>query len=82
MGCSDCRLSRRSHSRAGPLLIFATLFAQDAIPFSIHLASSIALDGHGLLPLLAHAGRSFLSVEAVNVAAGILVGCIVMLLGG
>ncbi len=42
---------------------FVTLFAQGLIPFSVLLASSIAQDGHGMLPLLAESKRGFLAVK-------------------
>jgi len=39
---------------SGPHLIFVTLFAEGIIPASILLEISIVLDGHGILPILAH----------------------------
>ena len=59
---------------SGPHLIFVTLFAQGKIPFSILLASSIAQDGHGMLPLLAESKRSFFLVKAINIAVALIVG--------
>lgn len=59
---------------SGPHMIFVTLYAQGAIPFSILLASSIVQDGHGMLPMLAHNRRAFLGIKLVNLAAGLLVG--------
>lgn len=66
---------------SGPHLIFVTLYAQGAIPFSILLASSIVQDGHGMLPLLAHSRSAFLSIKAVNFLVGILVGGLALLIG-
>jgi hypothetical protein len=37
---------------SGPHLIFLTLFYQNAIPFSILLASSVVQDGHGMLRMV------------------------------
>ncbi len=59
---------------SGPHLIFITLFIQGIIPISILLASSIAQDGHGMLPLLAESKRAFLAVKAVNVVVAFAVG--------
>ena len=61
---------------SGPHFIFVTLFAGGMIPFSILLASSIAQDGHGSLPLLAESKRSFLYVKSVNMVVALLVGLI------
>ncbi len=59
---------------SGPHLIFITLFAQGAIPFSVLLASSISQDGHGMLPLLAESKRGFLGVKLVNMIYALIVG--------
>lgn len=59
---------------SGPHLIFVTLFAQGAIPFSILLANSIVQDGHGTLPLLAVSGRAYIMLKLVNIAFGLLLG--------
>jgi hypothetical protein len=61
---------------SGPHLLFLTLFVEEAIPFSILLASSIVQDGHGMLPLLAESRRAFLKVKAINFLAGLLAGLI------
>ena len=66
---------------SGPHLIFVTLFAQGSIPFSILLASSIAQDGHGMLPLLAESKKSFFAVKFVNMIYAIVVGLSFLLLG-
>jgi hypothetical protein len=59
---------------SGPHMIFVTLYAQGAIPFGILLASSIVQDGHGMLPLLAEAKRSFAFCKIINFAVGLLAG--------
>ena len=59
---------------SGPHLVFVTLFAQGALPFSILLANSIVQDGHGTLPLLAVSRQAFLWLKLVNIAFGLLLG--------
>jgi len=66
---------------SGPHLIFVTLFAQGSIPFSILLASSIAQDGHGMLPLLAESKRSFLAIKIVNIVIALIFGYLGFLTG-
>jgi hypothetical protein len=67
---------------SGPHLIFVTLFAQGAAPFAIILASSIAQDGHGMIPLLAHSRRAFFAVKAIKVVVAFILGLIVLLVSG
>jgi hypothetical protein len=59
---------------SGPHLLFVTLYAQGAIPFSVLLASSVVQDGHGMIPLLAHSRRAFVAVKAINLLIGLLLG--------
>jgi hypothetical protein len=59
---------------SGPHLVFVTLFARGAIPFSILLASSIVQDGHGMLPMLAQSRRTFVLVKGINFVVGLAVG--------
>jgi hypothetical protein len=66
---------------SGPHLVFVTLFAQGLVPFSVLATSSIVQDGHGTLPLLAESRREWVKVKAVNVAAGLLLGGALLLLG-
>ena len=66
---------------SGPHLIFVTLFAQGSIPFSVLLASSIAQDGHGMLPLLAESKRGFLAVKFTNIIFALITGIIGYLTG-
>jgi hypothetical protein len=54
--------------------MFVTLFAEGMIPFSILLASSIAQDGHGMLPLLAESKRSFIVVKLINLIYALAFG--------
>ncbi len=66
---------------SGPHLIFVTLFAKGAIPFSILLASSIVQDGHGMLPLLAHSRRDFIVIKLINLLVGFTIGTVAVALG-
>ena len=66
---------------SGPHLVFVTLFATGMLPFSILLASSIAQDGHGSLPLLAESKRSFLAVKFVNIAFAFVIGILAYSVG-
>ncbi len=66
---------------SGPHLVFVTLFASGHIPFSILLASSIAQDGHGMLPLLAESKRGFIIVKITNIIFALIAGLSGFLLG-
>jgi hypothetical protein len=66
---------------SGPHLVFVTLFARGAIPFSILLASSIVQDGHGMLPMLAQSRRTFVVVKAINFVVGLAAGAAALALG-
>lgn len=66
---------------SGPHLLFVTLYAEGAIPFSVLLAGSIVQDGHGMIPLLAHSRRAFVLVKAVNLVVGLLVGLLGQAMG-
>jgi hypothetical protein len=66
---------------SGPHMIFVTLYAQGAIPFSILLASCIVQDGHGMIPMLAHSRRTFVQVKAIKFVIGLGVGLLLLGLG-
>lgn len=66
---------------SGPHLIFVTLYARGAIPFSILLTSSIVQDGHGMLPLLAHSRKAFIAVKLINLIVGWVVGAVAVAMG-
>ncbi len=66
---------------SGPHMVFLTLFAQGALPFSVLAASCVVQDGHGMLPLLAESRREFVKVKAVNLAAGLALGGALMAFG-
>ena len=66
---------------SGPHIVFITLFIGGTIPFSILLANSIVQDGHGAIPLLAESRKSFVYMKLVNVAVGLLVGGVGLMMG-
>jgi hypothetical protein len=67
--------------QSGPHIIFVTLFAQGAIPFSILFANSIVQDGHGAIPLLAESPRSFIAMKTIKLGIGILAGSAGLIFG-
>ena len=66
---------------SGPHLIFVVMFMNGTIPFSILLVSSIVQDGHGALPLLAQSRKNFFLMKALNMAVGLIVGVVCLMLG-
>ncbi len=62
---------------SGPHLVFISLFAQGAVPFSVLLASSISQDGHGMLPLLSYSLKDSIFIKLYNVVVAVLVGSVV-----
>lgn len=66
---------------SGPHLIFVVMFMNGTIPFSILLVSSIVQDGHGALPLLAQSRKNFFLMKALNMAVGLIVGVVCLLMG-
>jgi hypothetical protein len=64
---------------SGPHLIFVTLFASGSIPFGVLVASSIAQDGHGALPLIAFSRKGFIILKVINVLIGFVVGLVSIL---
>ncbi|MDR3134401.1 MAG: arsenic efflux protein [Prevotellaceae bacterium] len=59
---------------SGPHLIFISLFAAEAIPFSVLLANCFVQDGHTALPLLAENPRAFICVKGLKIILGLLIG--------
>jgi len=66
---------------SGPHLVFVMMFASGLIPFSVLLASSIAQDGHGMLPLLSYTIRDTVLINLFNVGVAMLVSGVAYLLG-
>lgn len=67
---------------SGPHLIFVTLFSQGLISLPVLLTSSIVQDGHGMLPMLAESRKNFIKIKLINMAVGLLVGSIGLLIIG
>ncbi|MCX7984645.1 MAG: arsenic efflux protein [Bacteroidetes bacterium] len=66
---------------SGPHLLFVTLFANGAIPFSVLITSCIVQDGHSMLPMLSYSVRDSLLVKAFNVVFGLIIGLILYSVG-
>jgi len=66
---------------SGPHLIFTTLYAKGLTPFSVLLTSSIVQDGHGMLPMLAHSRRAFITIKLINLFVGLSIGALLMATG-
>lgn len=67
--------------QSGPHIIFVTLFAEGAIPFSVLFANSIVQDGHGAIPLLAESPRSFIMMKTIKLGIGIIAGAAGLIFG-
>jgi hypothetical protein len=66
---------------SGPHLVFVLLFAKGLIPFSVLAASSLAQDGHGVLPLLAYSVKDATYVKIFTAIIGLAVGMILLAIG-
>ncbi len=66
---------------SGPHIVFITLYASGAIPFSLLLANSIVQDGHGAIPLLAESRKSFFAMKGINAIVGLIAGIVGILVG-
>jgi hypothetical protein len=66
---------------SGPHLIFVMMYANGLIPFSVLLTSSIAQDGHGMLPLLSYTIRDSILIKIFNIVFALLIGLIFYYLG-
>ena len=66
---------------SGPHLVFVLLFAKGVVPLSVLAASSIAQDGHGVLPLLAYSVKDAVYVKLFAAVAGLVIGLILLGLG-
>jgi len=66
---------------SGPHMVFAMMFAEGIIPFSVLLASSIVQDGHGMLPLLSYTLRDAILVKVFNLVFGLSIGLILYYTG-
>ncbi|MDR2802491.1 MAG: putative manganese transporter [Prevotellaceae bacterium] len=59
---------------SGPHMIFISLFAAGAVPFSVLLTNCFVQDGHTALPLLAENPRAFIWVKGLKIALGLAIG--------
>jgi hypothetical protein len=67
--------------QSGPHFVFLALYVEGSLPLSILLANSISQDGHGTLPLLANAKRTFVVLKILNLLWGVLWGGVAHALG-
>ena len=66
---------------SGPHLVFVSLFASGVVPFSVLLTSSIAQDGHGMLPMLSYSLRDSIIIKSYNILFALGVGWVSLLVG-
>jgi len=66
---------------SGPHMVFVMMYASGLVPFSILLTSSIAQDGHGMLPLLSYAVKDSILIKIFNLIFALVVGLIFFALG-
>lgn len=74
-------VAHRIDPRIRTAFSFSRCLCEGVYPFSILLASSIVQDGHGMLPMLAHSRRMFISVKLITFIVGTVMGAILLLLG-
>ena len=66
---------------SGPHMVFAMMYDQHLIPFSVLLTSSIVQDGHGMLPLFSYTVKDAILMKIVNLAIGLIIGFILYFAG-
>lgn len=67
--------------QSGPHLIFVTMFAEGTIPFSVLFTNMFVQNGHALLPLLSVSIKDSVWIKVIGLAAGLLLGSFLLLLG-
>lgn len=67
--------------QSGPHLIFVSMFAEGAIPFSILFTNMFVQNGHALLPLLSVSLRDSVWIKTIGLIAGLLSGSLLLLMG-
>lgn len=65
---------------SGPHMIFVMMYANGLIPFSVLLTSSIAQDGHGMLPLFSYTIRDSVLIKIFNIIIALVMGLIFYIL--
>jgi len=66
---------------SGPHMVFVMMYASGMVPFSVLLTSSIAQDGHGMLPLLSYTVKDSILIKVFNFVFALVVGLIFFALG-
>jgi hypothetical protein len=66
---------------SGPHMVFVMMYASGMVPFSVLLASSIAQDGHGMLPLLSYTIKDSVLIKVFNLLFALAIGGIFFALG-
>jgi len=66
---------------SGPHMVFVMMYASGMVPFSVLLTSSIAQDGHGILPLLSYSVKDSVLIKVFNLVFALVVGLIFFTLG-
>jgi len=66
---------------SGPHMVFVMMYASGMVPFSVLLTSSIAQDGHGILPLLSYSVRDSILIKIFNLAFALIIGSVFFTLG-
>lgn len=66
---------------SGPHMVFVMMYASGVVPFSVLLTSSIAQDGHGMLPLLSYTVKDSILIKVFNLVFALVVGSIFFALG-
>jgi len=63
---------------SGPHLLFAMMYAQGLIPFSVLFTSSFVQDGHGMLPMLSYSLKDTILIKIFNFMFGIAIGGVLL----
>jgi len=66
---------------SGPHMVFVMMYASGIVPFSVLLTSSIAQDGHGMLPLLSYSIKDSILIKIFNFVFALIVGLVFFTLG-
>lgn len=67
--------------QSGPHLIFVTMFAEGTIPFSVLFTNMFVQNGHALLPLLSVSLKDSISIKAIGLVSGLIIGSVMLLMG-
>ena len=67
--------------QSGPHLIFVSMFAEGAIPFSVLFTNMFVQNGHALLPLLSVSLKDSISIKTIGFIGGLMAGVLLLILG-